>query len=178
MQEMVIACGQCLIHPPLWNRLFCIGDYTFPLSHYIHQIKHQRQFWKIPPITELLVERIPYPAPLLTYVPLHWRRQSRRGFNQSEQIARTIAKHTTSEVQGLFQRLEHTRPQQGLSRSERHDNLKHAFKLIQHPEHKHVAIVDDVVTTGTTVEELCELLLEVGVEYIDIYCLSRTPDRL
>lgn len=170
-------CGQCLRSPPPWQRLFCIGDYHFPLSHAIHQLKYQRQFWQARHLAARLAECIAEPAPLITCVPLHWRRQLQRGFNQSECIARPLAKHLGRQFDPhLFTRKRSTPAQQQLTKSQREKNLAGAFQRQSIPLVNHVAIVDDVVTTGSTIRQLCDLLLEVGIERIDIYCLCRTPE--
>ncbi len=170
-------CGQCVSHPPPWHRLYCLGDYCFPLSHAIHQLKHQRQFWQAKTLANLLAERIPDPAPLLTAVPLHWRRYLWRGFNQSDIMARQLAMQLNCRYQpNMFSRHLATRSQQGLNKRQRQDNLTRAFCLNSAPAHRHIAIVDDVVTTGSTVQQLCHLLLEVGTESLDIYCICRTPE--
>lgn len=171
----VDMCGQCLSKPPPWHRLYCIGDYQFPLSNRIHQLKYQRQFWQAQPLAKRLSECIDDPAPVVTSVPLHWQRYLRRGFNQSDQIAKHLAAHLRVEHQTkLFSRVQNTKAQQGLDKTQRKRNLAKAFRLNAHPNSLHVGIVDDVVTTGSTVQHLCQLLLEVGVERIDIYCICRT----
>lgn len=171
------ACGQCLHSPPPWQRLFCIGDYQFPLSHMIHQFKYQRQFWQARDLAARLADTIKQPAPLLTAVPLHWRRQWYRGFNQSELLAQALAQQLGSQFSPtLFTRRRATPAQQSLTKQQRERNLTGAFELNQRPTHSHIAIVDDVVTTGSTMRQLCHLLLEVGIERIDIYCLCRTPE--
>ncbi len=76
----------------------------------------------------------------------------------------------------LFSRIKATKQQQGLDKDQRKQNLHQAFKLNHRPKIKHVAIVDDVVTTGSTVQQLSQLLLEAGVETVDIYCICRTPE--
>ncbi len=173
----VEQCGHCLSAPPLWTQLYCIGDYQFPLSKTVHQLKHHRQFWQAKTLAHRLAEQISTPAPVITSVPLHWRRQLIRGFNQSELIAQQIAVALNIRYQpDLFSRIRHTKPQQSLSKHQRRKNLTKAFKLNAIPDTKHIAIVDDVVTTGSTVEYLCQLLLEVGIKRIDIYCICRTPE--
>ncbi|MHC6525992.1 phosphoribosyltransferase family protein [Vibrio proteolyticus] len=173
----VEQCGQCLASPPLWNRLYCIGDYQPPLSEYVHRFKYRRQFWLSPPLAQLLTPQIETPAPLLTSVPLHWRRHAWRGFNQSELLAvQLIRQWPHSRYQPLFQRCRATVQQQGLSKAERSRNLRRAFVLSRAPSVRHVALVDDVVTTGSTVQQLCKLLLDAGAETVDIYCLCRTPE--
>lgn len=171
------ACGQCLHSPPPWQRLFCIGDYQFPLSHTIHQFKYRRQFWQAHALAARLADQIEQPAPLITSVPLHWRRQWYRGFNQSELLAQSLAKYLGSHfAPDIFVRRRATPTQQSLSKQQRERNLVGAFQLQQLPVSEHVAIVDDVVTTGSTMRQLCHLLLEVGIKRIDIYCLCRTPE--
>ena len=174
-------CGSCLSAPPLWDRLYCVSDYTFPTSSYIHKFKYTKQFWLARDLASLISNRIDQPAPLITSVPLHWRRYLQRGFNQSDLLARYTAKTlTTKEMKikskTLFKRIRATATQQGLSKRLREQNLANAFTLIKTSLPKHVAIMDDVVTTGSTVNYLCQLLRERGVERIDIYCICRTPE--
>jgi ComF family protein len=171
-------CGDCLQTPPPWQHLYCLGDYDFPLSKYLHQIKYQRQFWLIAPLAARLANIISTPAPQFVYVPSRWRRQIMRGFNQSEILAYELARYFTNShlLHDAF-RLKHgIATQQSLTRTQRIRNLKQAFTLNKKPLSSHVAIIDDVVTTGSTVRHLSELLLEHGVKKIDIYCLCRTPD--
>lgn len=172
-------CGRCLSSPPLWHRLTCIGDYNFPLNQYIHQIKHQRKFWLISPFADLLNDKIllhKNRPQLMSFVPLHWERFLIRGFNQSEQLAQAIANKQGIPNQTLFTRQRKTPPQQGLSREQRWKNLSNAFCLKRSPSVEHIALVDDVVTTGATLSWLCKILLDVGIKYIDIYCICRTPE--
>ncbi|PKF77353.1 amidophosphoribosyltransferase [Vibrio sp. vnigr-6D03] len=175
----VEQCGQCLSVPPPWRRLYCVGDYQPPLSNYIHSFKHQHQFWLSGDLTYLLTEQISQPAEIITSVPLHWRRQLWRGYNQSDYLAKSLCQHlgvTERFDNQIFRRIKPTRAQQGLDRKARLLNLKNAFTLDSSRVAKHMAIVDDVVTTGSTIRQLCQLLLDVGVERVDIYCVCRTPD--
>ena len=173
----VPQCGQCLANPPPWQRLYCVGDYIFPLSHTIHQLKYEGQFWQSRHLSALLTQRIDTPAPLITSVPLHWQRRLKRGFNQSALLASQLSQQLGASCDNqLIKRNRATPQQQGLSKLQRKQNLKHAFTLRHRPTHKHIALVDDVVTTGSTVQQICQLLLEVGVERIDIYCICRTPE--
>ncbi|WP_394242670.1 ComF family protein [Vibrio astriarenae] len=168
-------CGACLAAPPPWHRLYCLSGYQPPLSDLVTQLKHQRQFWHARPLALELAAVIEKPAPMITCVPMHWSRRLWRGFNQSEHLACFLANKLGSEFKpNLLRRNRRTKPQQGLSARQRQSNLKTAFSVNRIPSHKHVAIVDDVVTTGATLEQLCKLLLDVGVETIDIYCVCRT----
>ena len=168
-------CGQCLISPPPWDKLYCIDDYRFPLNHFIAQLKHHHASHYAAPLADLLVKRIDTPAPVLIPVPLHWRRQWKRGFNQSMLLAQRLAHHDNScHVVNAFARPIATAPQQSLSKEQRVHNLDHAFCLKKSICARHVAIVDDVVTTGSTVSALVRQLRHQHIEKIDIYCLART----
>nr|WP_238529409.1 phosphoribosyltransferase family protein [Vibrio mimicus] len=110
-------------------------------------------------------------------MPLHWRRRWQRGFNQSDLLARELARSLPTQYDSqLFARRRATPHQQGLSKAQRIQNLSGAFVLNHQPNQQHIAIVDDVVTTGSTIRHLCDLLLDVGVQSIDIYCICRTPE--
>ncbi|MGC9401097.1 ComF family protein [Vibrio genomosp. F10 str. 9ZC157] len=170
-------CGQCLAHPPLWSKLYCVGDYKLPLSSYVHRFKYQQQFWHAKPLAALLSERIDATPDLIASVPLHWQRQLMRGFNQSDLLAKQLGKRLDIEIEpNLFSRVKSTPQQKGLNKKQRQQNLRNAFRLNASPQQKHIAIFDDVVTTGSTIHHLCQLLLDAGVETIDIYCICRTPE--
>ncbi|OEF29453.1 ComF family protein [Vibrio rumoiensis] len=178
----VPQCGQCLAHPPLWDKLYCITDYQAPLKQYIQALKYQKQFWLAADLSALLSPLIESPAPELIPVPLHWRRLLTRNFNQSEELAHHLAKQW--QKQGVncsvnhqaFRRTQATVQQKGLNKKERTRNVRHAFELRQVPLSKHIALIDDVVTTGSTLHPLCKALRRCGVETIDVYCLARTPE--
>ncbi|WP_427916931.1 ComF family protein [Vibrio amylolyticus] len=170
-------CGECLRRPPLWSRLYCVGDYQPPLSHYIHQFKYQKQFWLAKPLIAQLNQNIDKKPELITYVPLHWKRYLHRGFNQSELLATQLSRTLKVPISNtLFTRTKSTPQQNGLNKQLRQQNLRKAFRLNHPLKQKHIAIIDDVVTTGSTTHHLCKLLLEAGVEKIDIYCICRTPE--
>ncbi len=171
-------CGQCLTHPPLWDNLYCIGDYQPPLSDYIHQLKFDQQPAFAHDLSYLLSSRIPNPAPLMIPVPLHWQRRLVRGYNQSALLADGLTihfGHRPTVLHQAFVRNRSTPFQTRLSQQARRTNLRNAFTLNIAPTGPHIAIVDDVVTTGSTVTELCKLLHLAGSYHIDIYCLARTP---
>ncbi|OBU09476.1 amidophosphoribosyltransferase [Photobacterium aquimaris] len=179
MLHSVTNCGRCLSKPPRWHRLYRLGEYRPPLQQLIHQFKFYGKFWLAQPLAQQLAHQITDPAPLLLPVPLHWRRYCLRGFNQSHQLALALAAILHSQVnQHAFQRLRHTPPQQQLTKNQRRYNLKHAFKLHPCCLPDHVAIIDDVVTTGATVDQLTQLLLQRGVKRVDIYALCHTEQSV
>jgi ComF family protein len=171
-----------MTNPPPWQRLFCVGDYHYPLSGYIRQLKHQNQPQLARDLSWLLAKQIPSPAPFITSVPLHWQRQLKRGFNQSALLSTHLTRHLNQSGHQvrcdnrLFRRIKATQPQQTLDKQQRLRNLNGVFRLNHKPAVSHIAIVDDVVTTGSTLRYLCQQLLDIGIESIDIYCICRTPE--
>ncbi|MGF1685240.1 ComF family protein [Photobacterium japonica] len=169
-------CGHCLHSPPPWQRVYRLGEFRFPLRQWVHQFKFQRQFWLADPLAALLVPHIDNPAPVLLPVPLHPIRRLTRGFNQSTLLAAAIARRTDSQCWShVLRRARHTPSQHTLSKAQRQHNLREAFHLRDCALPDHVALVDDVITTGSTVSALAQLLQQHGVKQIDVYCLGYTP---
>ena len=111
-------------------------------------------------------------------VPLHQQRLRERGFNQALELARIVAKQLHIPVDyTLCQRNKATPFQSGLSAKQRKQNLKGAFSVGNTQSYKHVAIFDDVVTTGTTVNELAKQLRQSGVETIEVWAIARTQNK-
>lgn len=111
-------------------------------------------------------------------VPLHKTRLRERGFNQALELARIISKHLDITLDyTICQREKPTPFQSGLSAKQRQLNLKNAFSITKTHDYKHVAIFDDVVTTGTTVNELAKQLKLSGVEVVEIWAIARTESK-
>lgn len=176
-------CGVCIGSPPIWDRLHILADYEFPLQGLIHSLKYQRNPLAAHLLGKMLadmyehnVEDLQRPEVILP-VPLHWRRQWKRGFNQCQELARPITQRLGIPCRAdILKRVRHTPVQAGLSKSERHSNLLHAFRISPHA-FKHVILLDDVVTTGTTVSTLVQLLKASGCERVDVWAICRTQLR-
>ncbi len=129
----------------------------------------------------LLAERLkgsweaPLERPVLVPVPLHVGRLRGRGFNQSLLIAKVLAAECDLPLATQHcRRLRATPSQRGLRAGERQLNLRDAFALAQPPQvFPHVVIVDDVVTTTSTVDELAGLYRRAGSRRVDVACLAR-----
>ena len=111
-------------------------------------------------------------------VPLHSTRLVSRGFNQAERVARTVARRgELTNLSRAIERTRKTRPQTEMtSARDRRENLRNAFRL-RSPQalacHRHVLLIDDVVTTGATVAEVTKTLHSAGIERVDVWCLAR-----
>ncbi len=113
---------------------------------------------------------------LILPVPLHAKRLRERGYNQALEIARTIGRELSIPVDShSCARVLATPPQAGLAQKERRRNLAEAFRVLHPPGVERVAILDDVMTTGSTVSELTGVLLKAGVRRVDIWAVARTP---
>ena len=178
-------CGACLRRRPPFTRTLAAFTFTPPVDSLIQGYKHRRQLATGALLSQLLAPQLQHaysedslPACIVP-VPLHWRRLLQRGFNQAALVAQQLGRTLALPVVNGCRRRFHTAPQQGADRRHRQANLRGAFTL-RHPltdDHcyDHIAIVDDVVTTTSTVSELAALLLAAGVRRVDIWCLARTP---
>ncbi len=179
--EHSLICGACLKAPPAWDSCLSATAYARPLSRLIPQWKQRGYSPTGQVLGQLLAQRIreryiPHDRPaLIIPVPQHWRRTLVRGFNPAEVIARQLgeALGITVDTRRL-KRTQATPQQQGLSARQRRRNLKGAF-TVNGTLPAHVALVDDVVTTGSTATEICPLLKKHGAERVDVWCLARTP---
>lgn len=182
-QSEASPCHECQARPPAWSQLVAVCDYVDPIKRLIARLKFHREDKYAPTLARLMLlawlnarRRLGLARPdLLLPVPLHRIRHWRRGFNQSERIVRLLSRwvgcrtHSTALV-----RLRATRPQQSLEAQRRKDNLLGAFACRADVRGLHVAVFDDVVTTGSTVEEIGQLLLHHGAASVQVWCLCRT----
>ncbi|HDR2891500.1 TPA: DNA utilization protein GntX [Enterobacter asburiae] len=178
-----IPCGRCLQKPPPWCALVAVTDYVPPLSSLIHQFKFSRQSTLATPLARVLLlailqarrTRALPQADCIVNVPLHARRHWRRGYNQSNLLCRPLAHWLGCRYQAsALKRIHATAIQHQLNARLRKKNLKNAFRLEFAVKGLHIAIVDDVVTTGSTVAELSRLLLRSGAASVQVWCLCRT----
>jgi len=170
------------IQNPGFNKTIILFDYLFPVDKLITRLKFQHQLINANLFGQLLGNKISQlyhnqelPS-LLIPVPLHPKRLRERGFNQALEIAKPISKklHIAIDKKSCY-RIRHTSAQSGLSRSDRLKNLVNAFDLKKPLTSNHVALIDDVITTGQTLRELANLLRKNGVEKIDVWCCAKTP---
>ncbi|MDT3722350.1 ComF family protein [Pseudomonas oryzihabitans] len=180
-----LICGGCLADPPAFDQVLTPWRYAFPVDSLINAFKHRDQGNLGRLAGALLARHLQHlfdegqPRPeLLLPVPLSPQRLRQRGFNQAALLADWLGKPLGLPVNArLLQRVQEQHSQQGLTASERRRNLKQAFALVNEAEltGRHLALVDDVLTTGATADSLARLLKRAGARRIDVYCLARTP---
>ena len=177
------ACGRCLLHPPVWQRLIAVTPWQLPLKTLVNRLKFYRatalsvmfaRLILLRWLTEYRGHQLPRPH-LLLHVPLHHRRAWQRGYNQLEDIAHQLAHWTGCRYQrtGLV-RIRQGKIQHRLNAQARRRNLRGAFQVNTDVRGLHVALLDDVVTTGSTMTEISRILLSAGAASVQIWCLCRT----
>lgn len=176
IEESRRVCGRCQRRPPPWQRLQVIGDYQPPYPQLIRRLKYSGQILLAPLLARLLADHLDSkdPPEVIVPVPLHWWRKWRRGFNQAEEIARILSEITGIPCDNqLLHRTKATPQQTSLSAGQRRRNLRGAFRIGSH-QYRHIALLDDVVTTGATASQLTRLLQQHGVAKVEVWAICRT----
>jgi ComF family protein len=183
----VILCGSCLRRPPSFDAAVVVSDYAAPLDQLVLALKFGGQLAMAPLFGQLLADalgRLPrqdWPD-LLAPVPLGHRRLAERGFNQALEIARPLARILRLPLAPcLLARQRETAPQSLLTPAERRANLRRAFSLpqagLERVRGRHVGVVDDVLTTGATLEEIAATLKRCGAARVTCLAFARTGRR-
>ena len=168
-------CGHCLKEPPAFARVQALFDYGFPANRLIQRLKYREHLALAPLLGELLARRLQGELPdVWLPMPLHARRLQERGFNQAVEIARELSARTGIPMQaGWAERVRDTPPQAGLKREARRKNLRGAFACRGEVAGLHVGIVDDVMTTGSTLDELARALMAAGAREVSCVVVAR-----
>ena len=170
-------CGTCLHSPPYFQTTLSPYAYQAPVSHMITMLKYQRRLSLVPVLAGVLAEHVEHcsagTVDALLPVPLHASKLRQRGFNQAMELARPLARRFGLPIMHQLERSRATEAQSSLHADERQQNVRNAFRIKQPFSYRRVAIVDDVMTTGSTVNEIARLLAMAGVEEIQIWCIAR-----
>lgn len=174
---VVAACGECQRHPPRFDSAHIPYHYAPPLIPFITSLKFHARLADARLLAELFLATLPTMQPLpecLIPVPLHPQRLRERGYNQALELARLLSQRLHLPIENHFvRRRVNTLPQSELAGNTRRHNMRHAFELMSPVPYRQVAIIDDVVTTGSTVNELAGILRQAGVEHIQIWAIAR-----
>lgn len=178
-------CARCLRRRPRFGcaracTIYDAGEVTqHPLKGVLQQYKYNRDVTLARPLGELLRARAPLSAAaydVVMPVPLHVRRLRWRGFNQAQLLARAIARAAGVPLDPYaLRRVRQTLPQVHLNETERRHNVARAFAVVdpRSVRRRRILLVDDVYTTGATVEECSRVLLRAGARHVDVLVLAR-----
>lgn len=188
------SCGACLTRPPSFLYTLSAFEYTHPFNRLIGDFKYHGKLCNGKVMASLLAQKLktfyqnkPLPEMIIP-VPLHQRRLRQRGYNQASELGKYLSRKMQIPLnQQLCTRIQNSPAQMGLSAAKRRHNLRRAFEISSLPvlapknpdsenpaPIKRVAIIDDVITTMTTVTELSNLLKKNGVNEIHIWSIARS----
>ena len=174
--------GRCSKKQPAYHRIHAAFIYKEPVDYLVNKLKFSSHF---PSgrlmgslLADYLTERSLSEIEILLPVPLHRSRLRERGFNQSAELARHIS-HATGIPwsPSLLHKMRKTRDKLGLNNKARKKNLRDCFHFDNRRQYNHVALVDDEVTTGTTITEITKTLIKSGVKTVEIFAIAKTPLR-
>lgn len=177
------GCPECNNINLRFEKCFIVTDNTEPARTLIHQFKYKKHLCLAAPLGSLLTNLLHLhqetisEIDLVVPVPLHWKKKQERGFNQSELIAKKICKSLSLPIStNNLYRIKNTLSQTQLSRLQRQENVKGAFK-VKNPEkffRKNILLVDDVLTTGMTAAECAKSLENAGTSKVFLIVLARS----
>jgi ComF family protein len=171
------VCGHCLKQPPPFDHTVAAFSYNFPVDKLIQALKYRDRLILVNYLAEEVTRRITILPDCIVALPLHPERLRARGFNQSQLLARRISrKLKINLLPHACERVRNTPPQSSLPWKERDKNMRQAFtcKPDARVRGKHVAIVDDVMTTGASAGELSRALKQAGASEVSVWVVART----
>lgn len=174
-------CGSCLGSFSADILTTVLFYYEPPIDHLITNLKFHNDLVSVKILGELLSDHLYIKylnrmrPEVIVPVPLHSQRLRERGYNQALELSRPVARRLKLPLD-VFSiiRVKNTLPQAQLPAKKRQQNIKRAFQIIQDFNYHHVAVVDDVITTGNTIFELCRCLSLMGVKRIDVWCCAKS----
>jgi ComF family protein len=175
-----LLCGKCQKHKSSFDQVFSPFLYQQDMVKLIHQFKYHGKLFMGKTLAELFLQKYKryhnaHSPELIIPVPLHLKRLKHRGFNQANEVALYLSKKMSIKLDNtLVERIKLTHTQRGLNLKQRKANLKGAFaKTGKRFTQKHIVLVDDVMTTGNTVNEMAKVLKQSGVKQVDVWTIAR-----
>jgi len=173
-----LTCALCASDPPQWDYVRSAALYEGPLRDAIHALKFSGRRALASPLGDLAAEQcaasLPDTIDALIPVPLARTRERERGFNQAALLARRIGSHLDVPIRSSWlARIRSTRPQSELSATERRANVRDAFRASDRVVGHHVLVVDDILTTGATLDACTRALRAAGARRVGVLTVAR-----
>lgn len=171
-------CGACLTHPPSYDHVCAPFTYAFPADALVQALKYRGMLAIAPLFGSAIASGLDERPDVILSMPLADARLRERGFNQAQEIARHVAKLSGIPLlPRACRKVRDTRPQAALPWNERAKNVRKAFVCDEDFTGQHVAVIDDVMTTGATLNELARNLKQAGAARVTGLIVARTlPD--
>jgi ComF family protein len=172
------VCGACLAAPPRYARVTALHAYEFPVDALVQAYKYRGQLALARVFGAALAAAAPPGADAIVPMPLAPRRLAERGYNQALEIARVVAAaRRVPLLAHACRKVVETPPQAALPWAERAGNVRRAFVCDADLRGRRVAVVDDVLTTGATLDELARVLRRAGAVEVEGWVVARTLPR-
>lgn len=176
-----LICGKCCKKKPYFDTVITAYSFEEPLRTLLHEFKYREGLYLSTFLTNLMLHALPsgtYNTECLVPVPMHPKRLRQRGFNQAAELALQLSRQLKLPCElSLCQKRINTASQAGLNAEGRQKNLRHAFQTRPN-QYQHVTLIDDLLTTGSTANELARTLKEQGVKRVDLWCCARVAGKL
>lgn len=170
-------CGECLQTPPAFDSAQAVFDYAYPIDSLLGAYKFAGQLALAQLFAQKIVTRLDCEIlpDIIVAMPLHAERLKQRGFNQALEIAKIVGRALAIRVDSTScARVRATPAQVGLRREERLKNMRGAFTCTADVAGQRIAVIDDVMTSGASVNSLSEVLRRAGAKHIDVWLVART----
>jgi ComF family protein len=182
MAATTAQCGACIKRKPRFDRAICAFRYGYPLDHLIRGLKYRNAVSYARVLGDLLAMRIQHQherlPELIIPVPLATGRFRERGFNQALELGRQLEKQLRLPMRtDVIVRTRETPEQAGLDQKRRRKNIRGAFQVVGTLAARHIALVDDVVTTGSTANEVAKVLKRAGARRVEVWAVARAAKQ-
>lgn len=177
--QMIPLCGQCLSHPYYYDQVISPFAYTDDMAYLIKQLKYHQKIHYAPLLAKLFIAQVKtihnFQQPqIIMPIPMHQKRLKYRGYNQALELARIFSSHYQLPLDySILIRSRYTHLQVKMTALKRQENVKNAFIIKKEIQYTHIALIDDVMTTGSTVNEVAKVLKNKGVKKVDIWTIAR-----
>lgn len=168
------TCVRCAARPPPWTLACAAFAYAYPLDRLVHALKYRGALAYAPLLAQELARAVTTAPDVVVAVPLSPARQRTRGYNQALEIARPLAAHLRLPLFAALVRSRDTPALAALPWRERRRSMAGAFAANAPLHGQHVALVDDVLTTGATLGAATRALLAGGASRVDVWVVART----
>jgi len=168
-------CGHCQTHAPAFAHACAAWSYEGYLAKLIVSAKFGGHWNLFPALAELLLPKIDSRPDLIVPLPLHPLRLRERGFNQAVEIARPLARALNLPLEtSLLQRVRNTEHQARLHHQARSHNMRKAVVSTARIDDATIVLVDDIMTTGATLDAAAQALKQAGAKRVEVWFLART----
>lgn len=172
-----LICGFCCKEKPFIDATYSAYLFEEPLRTLLHDFKYKEALYLRSSLVQLMLDALPengqFQSQCLVPVPLHPKRLRQRGFNQAAELAKLLAKKLKMAFEAdLCKKIIHTPPQVSLDGLQRRQNLRHVFATGP-VKYQCITLIDDLMTTGSTANELARILKQKGATQVNLWCCAR-----